>query len=257
MKNSKKTNRAKNNPSSQKKERPERKTSSANSSLRKLQAEFISSTSHQFFTPLATIQSSVELLEYYIKNENYTRQQEIINKIKRSIANLTHTLEGITNLYKYHSLKQKLNLKNIPIRKFVNDLLEEVVVNIGGSHLILVNIEPDLNMIYCDEFILKQILLNLINNAVKFSPQGGQIRFDIQKKKKSIEFSVKDEGIGIAKSDLKKLFNPFYRGKNAATIPGVGLGLAIVKNLSQLLKAKIQCISNLKEGTEFKVLVPN
>ncbi len=257
MKNSKKTNRAKNNPSSQKKERPERKTSSANSSLRKLQAEFISSTSHQFFTPLATIQSSVELLEYYIKNENYTRQQEIINKIKRSIANLTHTLEGITNLYKYHSLKQKLNLKNIPIRKFVNDLLEEVVVNIGGSHLILVNIEPGLNMIYSDEFILKQILLNLINNAVKFSPQGGQIRFDIQKKKKIIVFSVKDEGIGIAKSDLKKLFNPFHRGKNAATIPGVGLGLAIVKNLSQLLKAKIQCISNLKEGTEFKVLIPN
>ncbi|NJD21404.1 MAG: HAMP domain-containing histidine kinase [Melioribacter sp.] len=257
MVSSKKVKKAKKNPSKQKKGKFVKRRSSSNSSLRKLQAEFISSTSHQFFTPLTTILSSVELLEYYIKNENYTRQQEIINKIKRSIANLTHTLEGITNLYKYHSLKQKLNLKNIPIRKFVNDLLEEVVVNIGDSILIIVNIEPELNTIYCDEFILKQILLNLIHNAVKFSPDGGQIRFDIKKRKNGIEFSVKDEGIGIAKSDLRKLFNPFFRGKNATTIPGAGLGLAIVKNLSQLLKAKIQCVSNQKEGTEFKVLVPN
>lgn len=257
MVNSKKIKKAKKYPSKQKEEKIVKRKSSANSYLRKLQAEFISSTSHQFFTPLSTIQSSVELLEYYIKNENYSRQQEIINKIKRSIVNLTNTLEGITNLYKYNSLKQKLNLKNIPVRKFVNDLLEEVVVNIGESHLIIVNIEPDLNTIYCDEFIVKQILLNLINNAVKFSPEGGQIRFEIKKNKKRIEFSVKDEGIGIAKSDLKKLFKPFYRGKNATTIPGAGLGLAIVKNLSQLLNAKIQCISNLKEGTEFKVFIPN
>lgn len=257
MGNSKKINKAKNNLSRRNKGKLVKRRSSANSSLRKLQAEFISSTSHQFLTPLSTIQSSVELLEYYIKKENYTRQQEIINKIKRSIVNLTETLEGITSLYKYSSLKQKLNLKNISIRKFINDLLEEVVVNIGDSHLIIVNIEPDLNSINCDEFIIKQILLNLINNAVKFSPEGGQIKLDIKKRKKRIEFSVKDEGVGIAKSDLKKLYNPFYRGKNAAAIPGAGLGLAIVKNLTQLLDAKIKCISNLNEGTEFRIFIPN
>jgi len=257
MKNSKESGKAKNNPSKRNNRKPVKRKGSTNSTLRKLQAEFISSTSHQFFTPLSTIQSSVELLEYYIKKENYSRQQEIINKIKRAIVNLTKTLEGITTIYKYSSLKQKLNLKEIYTRRFINDLLEEVVVNIGESHLIIVNIEPELNSIISDEFLLKQILLNLINNAVKFSPQGGQIRLDLRKRKKGIEISVKDEGVGIAKSDIKKLFDPFYRGKNAAGIPGAGLGLSVVKNFTQLLGAKVNCTSNLKEGTEFKVLVPD
>ena len=257
MKNSKINNKGGKNPSTVNNRKLVKRKSPANSSLRKLQAEFISSTSHQFFTPLSTLQSSVELLEYYIKKENYTRQQEIISKIKRAIVNLTQTLEGITTLYKYSSLKQKLNLKEIYTRRFINDLLEEIVVNIGESHLIIVNIEPDVNLIISDEFLLKQILLNLINNAVKFSPEGGQIRLDLKKRNKKIEISVKDEGVGIAKSDIKKLFHPFYRGNNAAGIPGAGLGLAIVKNFTQLLGAKVNCTSNLKEGTEFKILIPD
>jgi signal transduction histidine kinase len=229
-----------------------KKTNPGNIGFKKLQSEFISSTSHQFRTPLSTIQSSVELLEFYIKKENTTRQLEIIDKIKRSIISLTDTLEKITALYKYNSLKEELNLKKFDLRKLMNELLEEVVVNISDSHLIGVNIEPELKAIRCDGFIVKQILLNLINNAVKFSPQGGQIKIDVNRNKRWIEFSVRDEGIGIAKNDLKKLFQPFFRGRNSGTIPGVGLGLAIVKNLTKMHKGQIECASKLNEGTEFK-----
>lgn len=225
--------------------------------LKKLQSEFITSTSHQFLTPLATLNSSIELLEFYITKENFNRQQEIIDRIKKSITILTETLSRITEFYKFHSVKQKINYKRIHIRKFINELLQEIAVIIGDSHIIIVNIQNELNNLVSDEFILKQILLNLINNAVKFSPVGGQIRLDISEYQTELKFSIKDEGIGIAKNDLKKLFEPFYRGENAISIPGVGLGLTIVKKYTGMINAKIKCSSKVDEGSEFILLIPN
>jgi signal transduction histidine kinase len=227
----------------------------ASKKLRDLQAEFISSTSHQFRTPLATLQSSVELLEYYIKKENLLRQREVLNRIKKSIDNLTETLERITEFYKYNVDGRKVQSVLIDIRKFVNDLIEEVAVSLSNTHILIVNIDEHLKEIFCDEFILKQILLNLINNAIKFSPEGGQIRLEIKQIAKEIEFSIKDEGIGISKHDLKKLFEPFFRGVNTSAIPGVGLGLSIVKNFTDMIKANIKCSSKLNEGSEFKLII--
>jgi signal transduction histidine kinase len=135
-------------------------------------------------------------------------------------------------------------------------LIEEVAVNLSNSHILIVNIDDNIKEIVCDEFILKQIILNLINNAIKFSPDGGQIRLEIRLFVKKLEFTVKDEGIGISKQDLKKLFEPFFRCENAATIPGVGLGLTIVKNFTGIIGGKIKCSSILNEGSEFKLLIP-
>lgn len=221
-----------------------------------MQAEFITSTSHQFRTPLSTLQSSVELLAYYIKKENLLRQQEVLNRIKKSIDNLTETLERITEFYKYNVYGRELQPVSIDIRKFINDLIEEVTVNLSNTHILIVNIDENIKEIVCDEFILKQIILNLINNAIKFSPEGGQIRLEIRFITKRLEFSVKDEGIGITQHDLKKLFEPFFRGGNASAIPGVGLGLTIVKNYSDMIGGKIKCSSKLIEGSEFKLLIP-
>lgn len=223
----------------------------SSSYLRKLQSEFITSVSHQFLTPLSSLLSSVELLEFYIRKENYLRQEEIVNRIKKSIKILNETLSRVTEFYKYHSINQKIKKEKIHLRKFINEILEEVAVIIGGSHIIIVNIQDDIINIVSDEFLLKQIIINLINNAVKFSPNGGQIRLDVFRSKLGIKFSVKDEGIGISKSDLKKLFEPFFRGENAVSIPGVGLGLTIVKNFTELLNGNIECKSKVNEGSEF------
>lgn len=232
------------------------KKNSANSRLRKLQSEFITSTSHQFRTPLSTLQSSVDLLELYIEKENTSRQLEILSKIKRSINYLTDTVDRITALYKFGTSKEKLKLKKIDLRKFVNDILEEVAVNISSTHYVNVNIENGLNAVKCNEFILKQILINILNNAIKFSPQGGQIQMDIKKEAKFVKFAIRDEGVGIEKGDLKNLFHPFFRGKNVATIPGAGLGLAIVKRLGKIHNARIQCTSEVNKGTQFSIAIP-
>ncbi|MDP2038383.1 MAG: HAMP domain-containing sensor histidine kinase [Ignavibacteria bacterium] len=224
--------------------------------MRKFQSDFITSTSHQFRTPLATFQSSIELLEYYINESNTDRQLETIQKIKRTLRYLNTTIENITTLYRHTSSKQKLSLKSVNLQKFSNDLLDELVFGISKTHFLQINIEHELKEITSDEFVLKQILLNLIHNAIKFSPNGGQIKLEILPAGKYIEFVVKDEGIGINKDDLKKIFTPFIRGKNATSIPGAGLGLAIVRNLARLLKAKMDCSSKLNEGSTFRVRIP-
>ncbi len=229
----------------------------SSSYLKKLQSEFITSVSHQFLTPLSSLLSSVELLEYYIRKENYIRQEEIINRIKKSIKILNETIARVTEFYKYHSGNRKLNKEKIHLRKFINGILEEVAVIIGDSHIIIVNIQNEIINIVSDEFLLKQIIINLINNAVKFSPNGGQIRLDVFRSKLGIKFSVKDEGMGITKSDLRKLFEPFFRGENAVSIPGVGLGLTIVKNFTELLNGHIECKSIVNEGSEFILTIPD
>ncbi len=218
--------------------------------MKKMESEFISSTSHQFRTPLATMQSSAELLEFYIKKGNTERELEILEKIKRSISILTDTLERITELYKLRTVQKKIILKRCDPRKIINEILEEVVVNIGDKHLLGVNIDREIKSIKCDAFILKQILINLIGNAVKFSPDGGQIKIDVRREKGWILLSVRDEGIGIDPGDMKNLFQPFFRGKNAAPIGGAGLGLAIIKNLIRMHGGRVECRSKLNEGTE-------
>ncbi|MCX7797199.1 MAG: HAMP domain-containing histidine kinase [Melioribacter sp.] len=223
-------------------------------SVNSLNKEFLSTISHQLRTPLSTILSSVELLELYTKKKNTIRQLQILEKIKNSVINLRTIIDNITNLYK--SENQKLNIKKIELRKFVNDLIEEVVIEAKEEHLLNVNIDYDGKYIFADEFILKQILMNLFLNSIKFSPDGGQILLSIKKENKYIEFSIRDEGIGIDEKEIKNLFKPFYRAKNAENIPGFGLGLAIVKKLLKLHKGKIKCLSLLGKGSEFKVYIP-
>lgn len=229
-----------------------KKTSRSNAFA--LNKEFLSTISHQLRTPLSTILSSVELLELYTIKKNVVRQLQILNKIKNTVINLRIVIDNITNLYK--SENQKLNIKKIDLRKFINELIEEVMIEAKENHLINVNIEYEGKYINADEFVLKQILMNLFLNSIKFSPEGGQILLSIKKENKYIEFSIRDEGIGIDEKEIKNLFKPFYRAKNAVDIPGFGLGLAIVKKLLKLHKGKIQCLSSLNRGAEFRVLIP-
>ncbi len=227
-----------------------------NSSIKKLQYEFINSTSHQLRTPIASIQSSLDVLELYINKENTARQIQAVHKIKKSLEGLKDTLERITTLYKNEFVKQKLKKVKIEPHKFFNDILDEIMVLSGETYFININFELTKKYIYADEFILKQIVINILSNAIKFTPGGGQIRMLVKSEKRNIKISIKDEGIGISKKDLLKMYDPFFRGRNVSTIKGDGLGLAIVKKLCNLHKVKISCESELNKGTEFILSIP-
>ncbi|MDH7605058.1 MAG: HAMP domain-containing sensor histidine kinase, partial [Melioribacter sp.] len=215
---------------------------------------FLSITSHQLRTPLSTILSSVDLLELYIKKKNTARQLQVLNKIKNSILYLRNVIDNITELYKNETIKP--NIQKIDIRKFVNDVIEEIIIEAKEKHLINVHIDDTIKQFNGDEFILKQILVNLFLNSIKFSPEGGQILLSVKKTGNFLNFSIRDEGIGVDEKEIKNLFKPFYRGKNVENIPGFGLGLAIVYKLVKLHKGKIKITSSLNKGTEVNVLIP-
>jgi signal transduction histidine kinase len=108
-----------------------------------------------------------------------------------------------------------------------------------------------------DPALLKNILINLISNALKFSPENSSIDIATETKEVGITLSVKDKGMGISKEDQEHLFERFFRGSNATNIQGTGLGLHIVSRYIQLMNGSIQCLSTLEEGTTFVVEFPH
>lgn len=107
-----------------------------------------------------------------------------------------------------------------------------------------------------DERLLRQILINLFSNAIKYSPQGGTIRFDLECTEGVARFRIQDEGVGIPSQDLPQLFESFYRASNVGTIPGTGLGLAIVKKCVELHNGEIHVESVVDMRTTFTVTLP-
>jgi len=107
-----------------------------------------------------------------------------------------------------------------------------------------------------DQRIVRQILENLLNNAIKFSPYNSTVKFDVNVYNDSIEFIIADEGVGIKNSDFNKVFDPFFRGKNISNIPGTGLGLPIVKNSLEAINGTIDFTSTINKGTTFVVNIP-
>jgi signal transduction histidine kinase len=107
-----------------------------------------------------------------------------------------------------------------------------------------------------DRKLLKNILINLISNAVKFSPEDGVIQMDASGKGGVLELKVSDHGIGISEEDQQHLFTSFFRAKNATNIQGTGLGLHIVKRYADLLQATVQLESELGKGTTVSLLIP-
>ncbi|MGK9368255.1 sensor histidine kinase [Melioribacter sp. Ez-97] len=216
---------------------------------------YIEMVTHQLRTPLSTVQSSIDLLELYIRKGNKARQLQILNKVRKGLSELRKIIDQSTLLYKSETKKVDVIKKKIYVRELINDVIESVITDASDKHFINVDIEKAAETVDADEFILKEILLNLLTNSIKYSPEGGQIKITASMRGNKAVLSVKDEGIGIPSSDLDRIFEPFYRCSNAAEIEGEGLGLSIVKQLAGLLNAEIEIESGVNKGTEFKVIL--
>lgn len=120
------------------------------------------------------------------------------------------------------------------------------------------NHQIDLNKkyYYIDQKLIRVILTNLISNAIKFSPNGGEINIDLSEHDNKIKFSIMDEGIGIPDKDIKNLFIPFYRAEQSQNIAGSGLGLTITQDYTELHKGSLKVESELGKGSTFTVLLP-
>lgn len=223
--------------------------------LNELKTRFVSMASHEFRTPLTTMMSSLSLVTKYGEQNDKENQVKHVSKIKTSINNLTDILNDFLSVSKLEEGKVENMPEELNLRAFVNDVISEMKpMALHGQQILQQHAGND-NATF-DKKLLKNILFNLISNALKFSPNGGTIEVFTQVLNSSIKISIKDSGIGISKEDQKHLFERFFRAHNATHIQGTGLGLNIVARYVDLMSGSIDFDSKENEGTVFTIVIP-
>ncbi len=223
--------------------------------LNELKSRFVAMASHEFRTPLTTMLSSVSLIAKYRELNDEKNQLKHIDKVKTSINNLTDILNEFLCLSKLEEGITENKPERINLKFFITDVVAEMRLMTLEKQKLELNYLGD-KMGFMDKKLLKNILHNLISNAIKFSPENGLIEVVVESLKYSIKISVKDNGIGISKQDQKHLFEQFFRGQNATHIQGTGLGLNIVAKYLEQMKGSISFESKENKGTTFTVIIP-
>lgn len=224
-------------------------------------SRLVSITSHELRTPLTTILSTAELLEYYEWTKAEERQQ--LHLIQDTVQQMLQLLEDM--LFMGTAESGQLPFKPVPLdlNEFCLDLIREIQHQLDLKRqsrdisYTLTFVSPGQHCLACiDHKLLRQLLSNLLLNAIKYSPDGGTIQLELACKEEDALFQIQDRGIGIPKEDQPHLFEFFHRGKNVGEIEGTGLGLAIVKTCVDLHGGQIAVNSEVGVGTTFTVTLP-
>jgi PAS domain S-box-containing protein len=223
--------------------------------LSEMKTRFVSMASHEFRTPLSAILSSASLIEQYKLTEQNEKRQKHIDRIKSSVNNLTGILNDFLSLDKIEQGKIEIERETFNLKDFAEDVLEDLNSYLKAGQKINYTHEVE-EIINQDKKILRNVLLNLLSNACKYSPENKEIYFSTEVNNNKVVIKVKDNGIGIPEGEQKNLFGKFYRAKNATNIQGTGLGLNIVKRYVELMDGTISFTSKLNEGTTFTVEFP-
>jgi PAS domain S-box-containing protein len=223
--------------------------------LTELKSQFISSTSHEFRTPLAAINFAAGFLrKYWAKMEPIMVKQKL-KRIEVQVLHMTKLLDDVLTIGKVEKTKknQPLNLGD-----FICEIIDEVDDSFERSHeIVLIDIlELKNSTIFIDKKLGRSIFINILNNAIKFSPNAKKIIIELSSEKNYTVVSVTDFGIGIPQAELKNIFNPFTRGENVYLINGTGLGLSIVKKTINIIGGKVIVNSRIGHGTTFIVKIP-
>lgn len=226
----------------------------------RLKSEFLANMSHELRTPLNSIIALSGILLARMDGELTGEQDKQIKIIQRSGKNLLELINDILDLSKIESGKMDVHIEEFGIADLVDDARMTVIPLISqkGLNTTFVTWDENIPVIRSDRNKIKQVLLNLLSNAVKFTPNGGSITIGARRKDGSIELSVADTGIGIARENLDKIFDEFRQvdGSSTREYGGTGLGLAITKRLVNLLGGGIRVESELGKGSTFTINIP-
>ncbi|MEO8769411.1 MAG: PAS domain-containing sensor histidine kinase [Ferruginibacter sp.] len=226
--------------------------------LNELKSGFVTVASHEFRTPLTTILSSAYLLDEYNKLHSDPKVEKHIERVRQAVMGMKNILEDFLSIGKMEEGKMQTNIETISpviIDSILHDLLQDLEGLLKPGQKIDYN-NLVTQHILIDRNLLKNILVNLISNAIKFSGENDIIEVRSLIENNDFVFAVSDNGIGISIDDQKHLFERFFRGKNAGNVQGTGLGLHIVGKYLELLKGSITLTSSLNKGTTFTIYLP-
>jgi PAS domain S-box-containing protein len=223
--------------------------------LNELKSRFVTTASHEFRTPLATILSSVSLISRYSQPEDEDKRVKHINRIKSAVNNLTEILNDFLSLSKLEEGIIRNKPEPLELGSFIAEVAEEMKAMLKEGQKINYLLSGEEINVSLDKQLLRNIIINLLSNAIKYSAEGKEIFFNTRKDGNILTISIRDQGMGIPEEEQPLLFERFFRAKNASNIEGTGLGLNIVKKYVELMGGEITYTSKLGEGTEFTVRI--
>ena len=223
--------------------------------LNEIKSRFVSMASHEFRTPLSTVLSSASLLAKYTQTEDQEKRNRHIEKIKGSVKHLNDLLEDFLSLGKLDEGKVGALFHSFNLHELLLDTIDEMKGLVKKDQQVRYHHTGE-DMINSDKKLVKNILINLVTNAIKFSDEGRSIHVTSDVQDNRAVISVRDEGIGISPEDQGHLFSSFFRGKNAINIQGTGLGLHIVKRYLDLLGGTVSLKSEIGKGTTITFTIP-
>ena len=225
--------------------------------LHEMKSRFITTASHEFRTPLATILSSVFLISKYNQEEDQDHRDKHIEKVTNSVFSLTEILDDVLSLGKLDERKVTVQLEEINLCEVLQLVANDMDMILKPNQEIIVNCPKDLK-VNVDITLLERAIVNLISNAIKFSFDETHIavealcKFELNE----VQVNISNEGIGIPEEEQSKLFERFYRANNASNVEGTGLGLSIVKHCLEVMNATVSFTSEENLTTTFTIHLP-
>ncbi|MDP8963223.1 MAG: ATP-binding protein [Cyanobacteriota bacterium] len=224
--------------------------------LNELKSRILATISHEYRTPLTTILSSTDLLAQYSSRWTDERKQKHFQRIQSAVKQLTNLVNDVLFVNQAEVGSLEFNPEPLAVEQVARRLVEEFQSNATYQHTIIFECQGSSTNALLDEKLIEAMLRNLLFNAIKYSPKGSLIQFELVFQQNTVVFRISDQGIGIPPADQGSLFTAFFRGSNVGTTPGVGLGLVIVKECVDLHAGEIVVESEVKVGTRFTVTLP-
>lgn len=225
--------------------------------LNDLKTKFLSLVSHEFKTPLSVILSSATLAEKYKTTDEQDKREKHLRNIRVKVKALNTILNDFLSIERLHAGTNTYQMDYFPLSRVINNVVYDAnMLSKTGQKISYPENLTNEFMIFYDEKILELSLANLINNSIKYSPKYGQINIFVSLEKEYIAIQVKDQGIGIPKSEQKHIFDPYFRAHNALLENGTGIGLNIVKGHLEKLNSQLSFESEEGKGSTFSIRIP-
>jgi len=216
------------------------------------QRQLIAMISHEYRSPLAVIDSATQLLGVKLPAGSDTAS--IIARIRRGVSRLTNFLDNCLTEGRMDSDALALRFSVIDLHALAATLTDNIQL-ISDGHRFIAELDPDLPLLDGDRQLLGIMLLNLLGNAIKYSPSGSEVRLRIRHAGQACSFEVIDQGLGIPADELPFIFQKYMRGRAATSIPGAGLGLSLVSKIASLHGGRVEVESHEGRGTHVTVTI--
>ncbi|MEH1917552.1 hybrid sensor histidine kinase/response regulator [Nostoc sp.] len=224
--------------------------------LNVFKSQIITTVSHEYRTPLTSILAAASTLVKHSQQLDESKQERFLGIIEQKARYMSKLVDNMLLVNQLELEKPKFQPISVDLLQFFSDLVEQERETVGDRHELIFKITGNHHGFWGDRGLLQQIFINLISNAIKYSPDGGTVEFHLISQESEVTFYIKDQGIGIPIADQENLFQSFSRGSNVDTIPGTGLGLAIAKACVELHSGNITLSSEVGQGTKVTVSLP-